>query len=127
MPSLGLLDTYQSDDGGTCYICLFRKYEYYDLGHGLGDLANPTYNFGSGATYARFTLSKQDNGEPVCTEVFESWDGEGWPQSIRLICGPKKELAEAIIKNEKLSVDIRNITPVSEKEILNIYLNYYFR
>jgi len=128
MPSLGVLDTYQAEDGSTCYLCRFRGYDYYDLGHGLRDLNHPRYTPGSGGyDLARFTLAKTQSGKPVCTEVVLSADGEGWSQSIRLICGPKKELAQAIIENKKLPVTIRDITPADPKKLLDIYLDYYFR
>lgn len=127
IPSLGVLDTYQTEDGSTCYICRFRGYDYYNLGYGLGDLEDPQYNLGSGGyDLARFTVSKTESGALACTEVFVSWDGEGWPASIRIICGPKADLAAAIIKNETLPVQIRNLTPSDPEELLRIYLNYTF-
>ncbi len=128
MPSLGVLDTYQTEDGSTCYLCRFRGYDYYNLSQGLRDLNHPRYSPGSGGyDLARFTIAKTQSGKPVCTEVVLSADGEGWAQSIRLICGPKKELARAIIENKKLPVTIRDITSADSKKLLDIYLDYYFR
>lgn len=127
LPSLGLLDTYQTEDGSTCYVCLFREYLYYDLAYGLRDPDHPQYSFGGGVNYARFTVSESDDGELICTEMYTSLDGGGWAYSIRVICGPNEELAEAIINNEELSVEVQNITPADNVGLLNVYLDYCFR
>lgn len=120
------MDTYEAQDGGTHYICMFRQYDYYDLGYGLSDLNNPQYNPGGGSNVARFAISETENGEPVCTEVFEGYDGQGWAKGVREICGPNEELAEAIIKNEPLPVEKQDITPFGVTELLDVYLDYYF-
>lgn len=127
LPSLALLDTYPADDGSTCYICMFRQYDYYDLGYGLSDLNNPQYNPGGGSNVARFTVRETEVGDAVCTDVFEGYDGPGWAFGVREICGPNEKLAEAIIGNTPLPVEKRDITPPGIKELLDVYLDYYFR
>ena len=126
MPSLAVIDSY-AEGGNTCYICWFRQFDYYGLGYGLGDLNDPQYVSSHGRTLARFTVTTNAAGELRCTEIEEAGDGEGWAVSIRKLCGPRTALAEAIINNGAIKVDgTRDITTADHKEMLRVYLDYYF-
>jgi hypothetical protein len=125
MPSLAYLDSYQTEDGKTCCICLFKQCDYFNLGYGLDDLDNPKCHMSGGKLLTRLTIEKSETGEMVCTDIFPSYDPQvGYEKAV---CGPKTELAEAFANGTELPVEERWITPSDPKELLAIYIDYYFR
>lgn len=127
LPSLTLITEYEDEEGCINYVCLLRDFDYYDLATGLDDKENPVYNFGSGGYYAQFVVQETEDGEYFCVERNLSQDGEGWADSIRRICGSQQDVAEAIINNEDIPVQTREITSSDPEELLRIYLDYNFR
>lgn len=124
LPSLAYLDSYQTDDGKTYYICWFKQCDFFLLGYGLSDLDDPKYRLSGGKFVTRFTLEESKNGEVICTELFPDFDPQGGYEKI--VCGPKTELAEAIANGTELPVEERWITPSDPEELLAIYIDYYF-
>lgn len=127
VPSISILDTYEDDAGNTNYICWFRQIDYYNLAKGLSDLDNPQYTLSNGKELSRFTVTKLDTGKSICTDIMEIADGEGMIASIDTICGPKTELAAAIKSGAPLPVEEHDITSTDPAEVLDIYLDNFFR
>lgn len=127
IPALKLLDSYKNEDGDTCYICQFHTYDFYDLAYGLSDLTHPVINlYNGGYSLARFTLRKTQEGETMCSDIMVIMDDDGWEYSIKAICGPKTELAEAIIKDERQEFDGRYLVQNDSTAMLNTFIDYCF-
>jgi len=127
LPALTLLDTYELDEHTTCYVCLFREFDYYDLDQGLDDLDHPNYVPSFGALLSRFIVVSDDEGIPQTVEIEEQGDGEGWRRSIQNICGPNQVLATALIEGLELPVEERDIPSRDPIAMLDRYIEYTYR
>lgn len=127
LPALKVLDSYENEAGDTCYICQFKTYDFYDLAYGLSDLAHPVIDLHSGGySLARFTLRKTQEGVTMCSDIMVTMGDNSWEYSIRAICGPKTDLADAFIKDETQDFDGRYLIPNDSTAMLNTYMDYCF-
>ncbi len=127
IPSLALIGEYKNEAGDTCYICLFKHCDYYNLAFGLSDKTDPQYRLStdSKGIPTRFTISTAADGSYVCTEIFERVDGADADASIEYMCGPLTELAEDLKCGKDIEI-VRQITSEDPVELLQSYLDFYF-
>lgn len=121
---LSLWDSYTDDDGNTVYVTSFLQRDFYDLGLGLADLENPTYNYGAGGTLAAFTLDKDGN----LVDFQKCPDGSNDPDGdVRRICGPLTDLADFLCGvTDSYPKEPVNLPDLEPEEMVKQYLNYFF-
>lgn len=123
MVALKLRDKYTDEDGNTVYITNFMQRDFYDLGRGLSDLKNPTYNYGSGGTLAAITLDKDGN----LVNFDEAHDGEDENIAYRRVCGPMTDLADFLCGvTDSYPVEPVSIPDLEPEDMVRQYLDYFF-
>ncbi len=137
LPALSILDCYTVDKDTACYtidgdtvcyyICWFYQLDYYNLAYGLSDLSSPSYIFSGGRVLCRLIVHQDADGIIQKVEIDECGDGMGYPDDVRQICAPNETLAEEIIQNLPLTADVRNVADLSQNDMLNQYLDFFFR
>lgn len=109
IPRLGIVETYQDDCGNTCYVCQCHTNIYLSS----GELA------GEEILWVCITVLR-DSDKTV--PILKSKDGDVWAESIRELCGPLTDLADAIIAGEEVPEITRNIPELEEAELLRACL-----
>lgn len=87
LPRITCYGTYE-EAGGTVYVCSVAEAFYYDL-----TLENRTVTTGAGNTPAALTVDASGR----VTEIRKALDGEGYASSVRDLCGPLTQVADAML------------------------------
>ena len=87
LPRLTCYGTYE-EDGQTVYVCHVAESFYYDL-----TLENRTVGTGAGSLPAALTVDASGR----VTEIRKALDGEGYASSVRDLCGPLTQVADAML------------------------------
>jgi beta-lactamase regulating signal transducer with metallopeptidase domain len=119
LPRITCYGTYEQA-GQTVYVCRVTENFYYDL-----TLESRTVTPGWGGSLMAFAINYSGDGTladtPTVDFAMVQQDGEGSAQSVRELCGPLTELADAYLAGDGMPDPVWNEMPAGA-DLLRLYV-----